>query len=58
MGDDSEYVFPHSFITMVWNLIESSDNCVKMYIYNVQWKDDCLIFVFGMSKTESSWICI
>ena len=54
IGYDSEYLFSHSFITMECNLMERSDNYVKFCINRVQWKDDCLIFFFGMSKQNQT----
>ena len=49
-GDDDEYLFAHAFLTMEWNLMARSDNCLNMNINHVQWKDDCLIFFFAKSK--------
>jgi hypothetical protein len=31
-GDDDEYLFAHCFLTLEWNLIVRSDNCVNMTI--------------------------
>ena len=49
-GQDDEFLFAHSFLTMEWNLMAHSDNCVSMNINNVQFQDDALIFYFGKSK--------
>ena len=46
-GDGDEYLFTHAFLTMEWNLMAGSDNCVNMHVNHVQLKDDCLLFFFG-----------
>ena len=51
-GEDDEYLFGHAFLTMEWNLMARSDNCVHMTINNIQWQDDCLLFFFGKSKSN------
>ena len=35
-GDDYEYLFAHSFLTMEWNLMEKAENCVNMHVNHVQ----------------------
>lgn len=49
-GSDDEYLFAHAFLTMEWNLMARSDNCLHMNINHVQWRDDCLLFFFAKSK--------
>ena len=49
-SEDDEYLFAHAFLTMEWNLMARSDNCVSMNINNVHFQDDALIFYFGKSK--------
>ena len=49
-GDDDEYLFAHAFLTMEWNLMARSDNCVNMNISHIQWSDDSLLFFFGKTK--------
>ena len=46
-GDDDEYLFAHKFLKMNWNLMTRADNCVNMHVNHVQWKDDCLLVLFG-----------
>ena len=56
-GDDDEYLFAHSFLTMEWNLMARADNCVNMHVNHVQWQDDCLLFFFEI-KITPDWRCI
>ena len=49
-GDDDEYLFAHEFLTMDWNLMERSDNCVNINVNHVQWQDVCLLFFLGRKK--------
>ena len=49
-GEDDEFLFAHTFLTLEWNLMARSENCVNMNINNVQFQDDALIFYFGKSK--------
>ena len=37
-GEDHEYLFAHSYLTMEWNLMARSDNCVSMGISHIQWQ--------------------
>ena len=53
-GDDDEYLFAHSFLTMEWNLMARVGNCVNMHVNHVQWQDDCLLFFFGKSKKKQT----
>ena len=46
-GDDDEYLFAHTFLTMEWNLMARADNCVNMHVNHVQLQDDCLLLFFG-----------
>ena len=39
-------------LTMEWNLMARSDNCVNMHVQLIQWKS--LIFYFGKSKGNQS----
>ena len=49
-GEGEDFLFAHTFLTMEWNLMARSDNCVNMHIKHIQWRSDCLIFYFGTSK--------
>ena len=49
-SEDDEYLFAHAFLTMEWNLMARSDNCVSMNINNIHFQDDALILYFGKSK--------
>ena len=49
-GEGDDYLFAHAFLTMEWNLMARSDNCVNMYLQHIQWKSDCLVYYFGTSK--------
>ena len=43
-GEDHECLFAHAFLTMEWNLMARSDNCVSTSINHVQWQDGSLLF--------------
>ena len=49
-GEVEEFLFVHAFLTMEWNLMTRSDNCVNMHIRHIQWRSDCLILYLGTSK--------
>ena len=49
-GEGDDYLFAHTFLTMEWNLMARSDDCVNMYLQHIQWKSDCLVYYFGTSK--------
>ena len=49
-GKNPEYLFAHAFLTIEWNLMARSDNCVNMHINHVQWHEDAMLFFFGKSK--------
>ena len=49
-GEGDDYLFAHAFLTMEWNLMARSDDCVNMYLQHIQWKSDCLVYYFGTSK--------
>ena len=51
-GDDC--IFAHAFLTMEWNLMARSDNCVNMHVQHIQWNTDCLVFYFGTSKSNQT----
>ena len=46
----SDYIFAHAFLTMEWNLMARSDNCLHMHMSHVQWYGNSLLFFFGKSK--------
>ena len=48
----SDYLFAHAFLTLEWNLMARSDNCLNMHVSHVQWYEDSLLFFFGKSKTN------
>ena len=35
-GDD--HLFAHAFLTMEWDLMARSDNCVNMHFQHIQWR--------------------
>ena len=47
-SDDN--LFAHAFLTMEWNLMARSENCVYMHVQHIQWRSDSLIYYFGISK--------
>ena len=47
-GDD--HLFAHAFLKMEWDLMAISDNCVNMHVQHIQWRQDSLIYNFGISK--------
>ena len=49
-GEVEDLLLENTFLTMEWNLMARSDNCVNMHIKHIQWRSDCLIFYFGTSK--------
>lgn len=44
------YLFANIFLTLEWNLMARSESCLSMYIANIQWQDDALLFYFAKSK--------
>ena len=48
IGDD--HFFAHAFLTMKWNIMVGSDNCVNMHVQHIQWRWDSLIYYFVTSK--------
>ena len=49
-GNGGGHLFAHAFLTMEWNLMARSDNCVNMYVQHIQWRSDILIYYFGTLK--------
>ena len=49
-GDGDDYLFAHTFLTLEWNLLARSDNCLSMHINHIEWREDCLVFFFAKSK--------
>ena len=46
----SDYLFAHAFLTLEWNLMARSDNCLRMHVSRFQWYGDSLQFFFGKHK--------
>ena len=42
------------FLTLEWNLLARSDNCLTMNVNNVQWENDSLVFYFSKKKGDQS----
>ena len=51
-GDD--YTFDHVFLTLDWNRLVRSDNCLAMTVNYVQWENDSLVFCFSKTKGDQS----
>ena len=51
-GEDA--AFAHLFLILEWNLMARSENCVKMHVNHIQWREDALVFFFGKSKGNQS----
>ena len=49
-GEGDDYLFAHTFLTLEWNLLARSDNCLSMHINHIEWREDCLVFFFAKSK--------
>ena len=49
-GEGEDFLFAHAFLTMKWNLMAISDNCVNLHIKHIKWRSDGLIFYFGTSE--------
>ena len=49
-GKGDNHLFAHAFLTMEWNLMARSDNCVNMHVQHIQRRSDSLIHYFGTSK--------
>ena len=47
-------MFAHVFLTMEWNLMARSDNCVNMHVQHIKWRSDSLIHYFGNSKVNQT----
>ena len=48
--EGEEFIFAHAFLTMEWNLMARSENCINMHIKHIQWRSDCLILCFRTSE--------
>ena len=53
-GEGDDYAFSHMFLTLEWNLLARSDNCLDMNVNHVQWKNDSLVFYFTKTKGDHS----
>ena len=53
-GEGDDYAFDHVFLTLEWNLLARSDNCLAMNIHHVQWDNDSLVFYFSKMKCDQS----
>ena len=49
-GEGEYFLFSHAYLTMEWNLMARSENCVNIHIKDIHWRSDCLIFYFGTPK--------
>ena len=47
-GED--YLIAYTLLTMEWNLMARSENCVNMHVQHIQWRSDYLSFYFGILK--------
>ena len=52
----AEHVFPRSFLTMEWYLMDSADNCVLSHVNHLEWRDDCLIIYVSLIKTNKKGV--
>ena len=53
-GKVDDHLFAHDFLTMEWNLIVRSENCVNIHVQHIQWRSDSLIYYFGTSKCNQT----
>ena len=53
-GEGNGYAFAHVFLTLEWNLLARSDNCLAMNLNHVQWENDILVFYFVKTKGDQS----
>ena len=44
----------HAFLTMEWDLMVRSENCVNMHVQHIQWRSDSLVYYFGTSKVNQT----
>ena len=51
-GKGADCIFAHAFLTMEWNLLARSDNCLNMKVAHVHWSNDALLFYFAKSKGD------
>ena len=51
-GVGADYLFAHTFLTLEWNLLARSDNCLSMNLSHIEWRNDSLLFYFGKSKSD------
>ena len=49
-GEGDDYAFTHLFLTLEWNLLAQSDNCLDMNVSHVQWENDILVFNFAKNE--------
>ena len=49
-GKGCGHLFAHALLTMEWNLMAVSNNCVNIHVQHIQWRLDSLIYYFGTSK--------
>ena len=50
--DTEESIFGHLFLVLEWNLMARSNNCTKLMLGHIEWRDDCLVFFFGNTKND------
>ena len=53
-GEGYDYTFAHVFLTLEWNLLARSNNCLAMNVNHVQWENDRLVFYFDKTKGDQS----
>ena len=51
-GKGDDHLFAHALLTMEWNLMARSNNCVNMHVQHIQWRSDSLIYYFGTLKSN------
>jgi hypothetical protein len=52
--EGEEYLCPHCFLTLEWNLMARLESIVHAHFFHIMWEDDCLAFCFAKSKTDQT----
>ena len=48
--ETKDAVFAHLFLILEWNLMARSNNCTKLRLGHIVWRNDCLVFFFEKTK--------
>ena len=53
-GEGDDYACTHVFLTLEWNLLAQSNNCLDMNVNHGQWENDSPVFYISKTKGDQS----